>query len=212
MAINLPGIDARLNAAWEGLTGKATGLAGRIEAILNAAFLSTGNPFGAAAKLNVGSDAGNVPVVGAGGTLPKSIFPAFGPGDFSGSIPTVRFPNMSVSKIKAATAGVDPSIDRIKPSHIPALPASVIASGVIPERLLPPATRQIRDVGGAETIRELSWPGPGATPSNIPALPDGLVSGTEKEYAGTGTIARGVLSINPVWPAMRYSETSRGVG
>lgn len=212
MAVNLQ-VDALLNTAWGEIGEKATGLVGRIEAILNAVFLSTGNPFGAVAKLDVGQDAGNVPLVGAGNTLPKSIFPAFAPGSFSGTIPTARFPNLSVSKIKAASALVDGSIDRIKPGNVPNLPASVITSGVLDSRRLPALTNQIDYVTGSGTIRTLQWPGPGATPSNIPALPDGLASGVEKVYAGVGTISDvGVLSIAPVWIAMEFTYSRRGVG
>ena len=71
MATNL-NLDDELAAA-ENLTGSATGWADKILTLLTRLVKSDQNPFGSAATKNVGTAAGEVPILGTDGQLPASV-------------------------------------------------------------------------------------------------------------------------------------------
>ena len=201
------GLDDEINAIWSKIATSATGLTGRIEALLTAAFHSASNPFGSAATKNVGTDPDNVPVVGASGDLPKTIFPSFLTSWFSGFVPSARLPTaLNASKIKTATAGDDPNVDRIYLDNRPnqKVSASAITSGIVSDKVLPDSGNQIKTIEPQPcTIKRLRLGSAqdGTFAQRNPPLPDGLQVGVEKIYEGSGSIDQhGNLIINLVWP------------
>lgn len=123
MATNLK-LDDEITA----LTGTAaTGTAWhtRLAALLRAAFHSSVNPFGSAAKRATGTTAGSVPVLGAGGRLPAGMIPILPPSRISGTLATPG----TLALAAAGSTATD---------QMPRIPASKFTSGIIDFRNVPP--------------------------------------------------------------------------
>ena len=196
-------LDARINDVWNKIHTNATGLVERFETLLRAAFHSADNPFGSVATKDVGTDSGNVPLVGASGNLASVIFPQFQAANMTGFVSPTRFPELNASKIRQATDGTDPKIDRLDPNSIPNLPASVITSGIVLDSVLPAVAQQINanSITGKATSN-ITLRFTGGTPGRRDGFPTDLQATGKATYRGTGSLVDGRLVINPEIPIL----------
>lgn len=131
-------VDLGLDTALSAVTSKGnadTGWHTALRTFLDAAMLSTGNPFGSAALRDAGDVAGQVPVLGAGGKLAASLVPALDAADVSGA-GTFTESQIAIGSIPPAnyTSGTLPF------GNVPPFDASKITSGTFALARLPVRT------------------------------------------------------------------------
>lgn len=144
MATDL-GLDALLSA----VTSKGaadTRWQTAVRAFLDAALLSTGNPFGTAALKESGDLAGQVPVLGAGGKLAASLVPRLDAADVAGTFAESQIGKGSIPPANY-TSGILPF------QNVPPFSIALITSGTFDRARLPVQTAGSTALNAAVTVR-----------------------------------------------------------